>query len=156
MLFGKWSQISLQCLLNTHQSRLSRQFGLAVALPQHRYKKQLSYIEEIRIQTPDRNWLICIKHAAHPPLSQRAERRAEAERGSSRSAVASGHFPDDRFLLRGLDLVSRTRAGLDVEVFQDVVVDLGGDPLLLQHLLDRLVCGVGPDRGTLLRGSSGL
>lgn len=47
-------------------------------------------------------------------------------------------------------------AGLDVEVLQDVVVDLGGYPLLLQHLLDGLVCGVGPDRLTLLRGSSWL
>ena len=57
-------------------------------------------------------------------------------------------------LLWRLDLVSRTGAGLDVEVLQDVVVDLGGDPLLLQHLPDGLVRRVGPDRLTPLPGSS--
>lgn len=97
-----------------------------------------------------------MNHAVHPPFTQGAERRAEAERGSSRLAVASGQLRNSRFLLRGLSLVSRTGAGLDVEVLQDVVVDLAGDLLLLQHLLDGLVCGARSDRGALLRGSSGL
>lgn len=47
-------------------------------------------------------------------------------------------------------------ARLDVQVLQHVVVDLAGDSLLLQHLLDGLVGGVGPDGLTLLRRTSWL
>ncbi len=118
------------------------------------------YSKETRIQTPEQTWLMLlltsIKHVFHPPFSQGAERCAEAEWSSGRFAVTSSQFRGSRFLLRGLSLVSRAGAGLDVEVLQDIVVDLGRDPLLLQHLLDGLVCGAGSDRGALLRGSSGL
>lgn len=92
----------------------------------------------------------------HPPFSQRAERRAEAERSSGGVVVARGPFHDGRLPLRGVGLGARAGAGLDVEVLQDVVVDLGGDLLLLQHLLDGLVGRAGSDWGTLPRGSSPL
>lgn len=52
--------------------------------------------------------------------------------------------------------MSRAGARLDVEVLQDVVVDLGGDLLLLQHHLDGLVCSVGPDWRTPPGGCSWL
>lgn len=64
--------------------------------------------------------------------------------------------PGGRRFLRGLGLACRARGGLDVEVLQDVVVDLGGDLLLLQHLLDGLVGGARPDGLIPPRGSSGL
>ena len=71
-------------------------------------------------------------------------------------AVASRQLGGGRFLLRGLDRASRAGPGFDVEVLQDVVVDLGRDLLLLQHLLDGLVGGARVDRGPFLRGASGL
>lgn len=92
----------------------------------------------------------------HPPFPQRAERRAEAERCQRRFVGAHGDFRGSWLPLWVLNLVSWTGAGLDVEVLQDVVVDLGGNPLLLQHLPDGLVCRVGPDRLTPLPGSSRL
>lgn len=70
-------------------------------------------------------------------------------------SVAARQLLNGGFLL-GLSLAGRAGTGLDVEVLQDVVVDLGGDLLLLQHLLDGLVGGVGPDGGPFLRGSLGL
>lgn len=84
----------------------------------------------------------------HPPLSQRAQRRAEGERRRSRPALAGADLGPGGFLLRGLE---GTGAGLDVEVLQDVVVDLGGDLLLLQHLPDGLVGGAGADGRALPR-----
>ena len=49
-----------------------------------------------------------------------------------------------------------TGTGLDVEVSQDVVVDLGGDLLLLQHLLDGFVSGAGSDLSPFPAGLLGL
>lgn len=89
-------------------------------------------------------------HLTHPPLSQGAQRRAEGEGHLSRSALARGELGGGGLFLRGL---GRTGAGLDVEVLQDVVVDFRGDPLLLQHLPDGLVGGVGADGRALPRGS---
>lgn len=62
--------------------------------------------------------------------------------------MARGDPGGGGFSLRGL---GRTGAGLDVEVLQDVVVDFGGDLLLLQHLPDGLVGGAGADGRALPR-----
>lgn len=70
--------------------------------------------------------------------------------------VATSQLGGRRLRLWGLGLASWAGARLDVEVLQDVVVDLGGDLLLLQHLLDGLVSGAGSDRGTPLHGASWL
>lgn len=92
----------------------------------------------------------------HLPFTQRAERRAEAEQSWSRFAVACSYFRSSRFLLRGLDLLIWAGAGLDVEVLQDVIVDLRGDLLVIQHLLYGFICGVGTDWCTPLHRSSTL
>lgn len=78
----------------------------------------------------------------HPPLSQRAQRRAEGEGRRRRPALARGHLGGGGFFLGGR---GGTGGGLDVQVLQDVVVDFGGDLLLLQHLPDGLVGGAGAD-----------
>lgn len=91
----------------------------------------------------------------HLPLSQGAQRRAEAERRPCRFVFAPRQL-GSRQLSWGLGLMCWARTRLHVEVLQDVVVDLGGDFLLLQHLLDGLVGGAGSDRLVLPRGSSGL
>lgn len=62
-------------------------------------------------------------------------------------SVASGQLSGLPLLLWGLSLASWPGAGLDVEVLKDVVVDLGGDLLLLQHLFNGLVSRVSSDRG---------
>lgn len=89
----------------------------------------------------------------HQPFSQSTERRAEAELSLGGSSVASGQLGGWPFLLWGLSLASWAGAGLDVEVLKDVVVDLGGDPLLLQHLLNGLVSRVSSDRGVFPIGA---
>lgn len=67
--------------------------------------------------------------------------------------MARGRLRGSRFFLRRL---GRTGGGFDVEVLQDVVVDFRGDLLLLQHLPDGLVGGVGADGRVLLGGSPSL
>lgn len=94
-----------------------------------------------------------ICHPTHPPLSQRAQGRAEGEGRLSGSPLARGRLRGSGFFLRGL---GRTGGGFDVEVLQDVVVDFGGDLLLLQHLPDGLVGGVGADGRAILRGHPSL
>lgn len=88
-------------------------------------------------------------HLTHPPLSQGAQRRAEGEGRRGRAALARGDPGGGGVFLGGL---GRAGAGLDVQVLQDVVVDLGGDLLLLQHLPDGLVGGAGTDGRALPRG----
>jgi len=92
----------------------------------------------------------------HRPFPQAAERRAEAERRPEGFPAAPRELGAGRLLLQGLGPAGRAGGRLDVQVLQDVVVNLGGDLLLLQHLPDGLVRGVGSDRGVPPRGSSGL
>lgn len=68
--------------------------------------------------------------------------------------MACGDFCDRGFLFWGFSLDNRTGSGL--EVLQDIIVDLRGDLLLLQHLSNGLVCSVGPDRRVPLHGSTSL
>lgn len=122
--------------------------GLVGITAEKKYSFKMICSRRNQNTNPDR-WTT--KHASHPPFSQGAERRAEAQRRSCRRAVASRQPGHRRLLLWGLGFAGRAGAGFDVEVLQDVVVDLGGDLLLLQHLLDGLVGGAGSDRGTPLR-----
>lgn len=91
----------------------------------------------------------------HPPLAEQSDllADADAQRARRRPDAAAGY---SRFPLGGLHLVAWTGARLDVQVLQHVIVDLGGDSLLLQHLLDGLVGSVGSDGWTPLHRTSGL
>lgn len=77
---------------------------------------------------------------AHQPFPQGAERRAEVEWRPSRPLVASA-LPGGGGgrSSGGLGLAGGAGCRLEVEVLKHVVVDLGGDFLLLQHLADGLV-----------------
>jgi len=93
-------------------------------------------------------------HAVHLPFAQRAERRAEAQWSSSRFAVATRQLSGRWLFLWGLDFVGWAGSRLDVEVFQHIIVDLGGDPLLFQHLFNGLFGIVGSDWGAFFSRAS--
>ena len=90
----------------------------------------------------------------HPPLAQAAEWCAQAQRDIVGFAVSSSQPLGSRggSFRRLCCLAGWTGAWLDIQLLQDIVVDLSGDLLLLQHLLYGLVGCAGMDRSPLLGG----